>query len=201
MYLVYTYRKSVTNSLYCDDTDNPLYSGTFGEVNNNQYTCTVENTKYQEHKRQSCHIYETISEKQDKGQKQSDPDYSYIDSIDIRLPSDKRSGTIKSEDFCTTDEENTVYNINYSRAMPPASKPTDTHETHSETSTGKHLPVANQYSTLDPSSRNTVSQYQRRIIQSADEQLLPRKQDAPSDVPSNEAEAVGEYEKLKHFTT
>ena len=182
-----------------------MYSGTtFDEVANNQYTCTVVNTKYQEHKIRSSHIYETISEKQDKDQKSgpsSDHDYSYIDSINIKLPSDKRSGTIKSEDFCMADEENTVYNTNYSRALPPASKPTDTQKTHSETSTGKHSPATTQYSTLDPSNRNTINQYQRRIIQPTNEQLLPRKQDSPPDIPSHEAEDVGEYERLKHFTT
>ena len=211
MCLVYTYRKSVTNSLYNDDTTNPLYSGgTFIEVTNKQYS--VVNPRYQEHTIRSSPIYETISEKQEKGQKSRPPSehgYCYIDSVNIKLLSDKKSETIKSdivplsdksEDFCTSDEENTVYNINYSRAMPPASKPTDTHaaKTRSEISTGKHPPPAKQYASLDPAGRNTVGQYQKPIT---GEQLCPRKQDASPDVSSHEAEVVNDYERLKHSTT
>ena len=137
--------------------------------------------------------------------------YCYIDSVNIKLPSGKKSETIKSENippsdnlegFCTPDEEHTVYNINYSKAMPPASKPTVTHvtETHSEISAGKHPPPAEQYASLDPASRNTVGQYQKPIIQSTDEHLFPGKQDSTPDISSHEAKA-GEYDKLKHSTT
>ena len=114
----------------------------------------------------------------------------------------KQHAADKSDECGASNEDLTVYNTNYSKAIPPASKPSATPvtETCSETSTGKHPPPAMQYASLDPTSRNKVGEYQKPVIRSKGEHA-PRKDASPDDILSHKAEPAGEYQNLKHSPT